>query len=346
MKNLNCFSLNKSQLGRLAGVSATTVRTYIENMGILPVDVNSKIPRYSLESSRKVLKRLVAERHPVKNQIHTFFNFKGGVGKTTFAYQVSPILALLGYNVLVIDADPQYNLTTAFGVYHDVETGTPISEDEMSEIKTLYDVLFHNFPIEGSIIEIFEGLSLIPSNLSMTRLDQELFTTTRREEQFKEVLSPLKKKYDFILIDANPSISNTNLNAINAADIINVIAELQVFSLSSTNMLIGELETFFLEKMKKEMPYMNIVPNKYNPKDVSSIKAAVALKEAFCNFIRPGFYVRQSSDFNRSSASTVPLIFMSNKTSNALADTLELVDEILYISSSSKERNLNNEEAA
>lgn len=110
-------------------------------------------------------------------------------------------------------------------------------------------------------------------------------------------------------------------------------------------MLISELETFFLEKMKKEMPNMNIVPNKYNPKDVSSIKAAVALKEAFSEFIRPEFYVRQSADFNRSSAATVPLIFMSNKSSNALADTLELVDEILYLSSS-KERLVNNEEAA
>jgi len=340
------FGLNKSQIARLAGVSATTVRNYIEELDLLPTGGSRKIPKYSLKDCRKVLKRVLASKYPIDKKIHTFFNFKGGVGKTTFAYQVSSALALYGYDVLVVDTDPQYNLSTAFGVYLDNESGEPVSEEEMSEIKTLYDVITYKYPVENAILEVFDGLSLIPSNLNLTRLDQELFTTTRREEQFSEIIKPLKDKYDFIILDANPSISNTNLNAINASDVINIVAELQVFSLSSTNMILSELEEFFIEKMKKNLPILNIIPNKYNSKDVSSLKATSALKEIYSEYIRPAFHVRQSSDFNRSSAEMVPLVFGSSKNSNALHDTLELIDEILYISCDKKERTILDEEAA
>tara|TARA_A100000171_G_C2140103_1_gene154481 strand:- start:2530 stop:3570 length:1041 start_codon:yes stop_codon:yes gene_type:complete len=338
MQNLKDFGLNKSQIGRLSGVSATTIRNYVEDLCIQPINQQKKIPKYSLSSCRKILKKAVSEKYPIKNKIHTFFNFKGGVGKTTFAYQVSSIFALLGYEVLVIDTDPQHNLTTAFGAYNDSDTGNLLSESEISEMRTLYDVIAHNYPIRSSIIPVFEGLSLIPSSLALTRLDQELFTTTRREEQFKDLLTPLKNNYDLIILDANPSISNTNLNAINAADVINIVAELQIFSLSSTNMLLTELEEFFIKKMKKKLPILNIIPNKYNLKDVSSLKAAAALSEAYSDLIRPNFYVRQSADFNRSSAEKIPLIFMSNKNSNALKDTIEIVDEILYVSCDKRDR--------
>lgn len=345
MMEFNEFGLNKTQLARFAGVSATTIRNYIEEMDLSPSQ-DSKIPKYSLSDSRKVLKRAFANKYPIEKKVHTFFNFKGGVGKTTFAYQVSAALSLLGYEVLVIDSDPQYNLTTAFGIYTNPETGYPISEDEMSEIKTIYDVINYRYPIENAIINVFEGLSLIPSNLSLTRLDQELFTTTRREEQFNELIKPLKEKYDFIILDVNPSISNTNLNAINASDVINIVAELQVFSLSSTNMLLSELDEFFIHKMKKNLPTLNIIPNKYNSKDVSSLRATTALKETYAQIIRPGFHVRQSSDFNRSSAEMMPLIFSANKNSYALNDTLEILDEIIYLSCPGKDRNIVSEEVA
>jgi chromosome partitioning protein len=340
------FGLNKSQLARLAGLSATTIRNYIEELEVYPTGGSKKIPKYSLVDCRKILKKAIASKFPIEKKVHTFFNFKGGVGKTTFAYQVSSTLALFGYNVLVIDTDPQYNLSTAFGVYFEGETGNPISDDKMSNIKTLYDVITYKYPVESAVIPVFDGLSLIPSNLNLTRLDQELFTTTRREEQFNEIIKPLRSKYDFIIMDVNPSISNTNLNAINASDVINVVAELQVFSLSSTNMLLTELDDFFTEKMRKSVPTLNIVPNKYNPKDVSSLKATSALKETYGNYIRDGFHVRQSSDFNRSSAEMIPLVFASNKNSNALHDTLELVDEILFLSSSNKERSILKDEVA
>jgi len=111
-------------------------------------------------------------------------------------------------------------------------------------------------------------------------------------------------------------------------------------------MLLTELDEFFNEKMKKALPTLNIIPNKYNPKDVSSLKATSALKETYGTYIRSGFHVRQSSDFNRSAAEMIPLVFSSNKNSNALHDTLELVDEILFLSCSNKERSVLTNEVA
>ncbi len=137
---------------------------------------------------------------------------------------------------------------------------------------------------------------------------------------------------------SNPNISNTNLNAVNAADIVHVVCELQAFSLSSTNLLLSELKDFFENKMKKEMPKINIIPNKYTSKDSSCLSAAAALKSIYRDFIRPEFHVRLSSDFNRSSAEGIPIPFTARKNSIAMEDLLEVVDEIIVLSSSSKHR--------
>ena len=122
-------------------------------------------------------------------KIHSFYNFKGGTGKTTICYQVATHLALCGYKVLVIDADAQGHLTVSFGYIDNLD------------MPTLYDGLINNRALNELIIPIFEGLDLIPGNLSLTNIDVRLREMHRQEDVLKRYMNPLKDKYDFIIFD-------------------------------------------------------------------------------------------------------------------------------------------------
>lgn len=140
-----------------------------------------------------------------------FYNFKGGTGKTTICFQVVQTLALLGFNVLAIDLDPQGHLSNLlrFG--------------RNEKVATMYDAMVDNVPIDDCIYHLFNGLDVIPSNLSLTRIEVPLSQEMHREEILYSLLTEIKDKYDFILIDTNPTISALNLNALFAADRINIV---------------------------------------------------------------------------------------------------------------------------
>ena len=134
-------------------------------------------------------------------RIITISNHKGGVGKTTSAINIGAGLNKMGKKVLLVDADPQANLTQSLG----------IEEPETS----IYGALKGDYPLEP--LEILPGLDLVGSTLDLSGAEVELSTEKRREFILKNILKPLKSKYEFIFIDSPPSLGLLTINALTAS---------------------------------------------------------------------------------------------------------------------------------
>ncbi len=129
-------------------------------------------------------------------------NHKGGVGKTTTVVNLAAALASLDRKILVVDLDPQANLTFSFGV----------SKVEES----IYDAL--KGKVEIPILELRRNLYLVPSSLDLAGAEMELNSEAGREYILKEILDPVKDDYDYVLIDCPPSLGLLTINAFTAAD--------------------------------------------------------------------------------------------------------------------------------
>jgi len=134
-------------------------------------------------------------------RIITISNHKGGVGKTTSAINIGAGLNKMGKKVLLVDADPQANLTQSLG----------IEEPETS----IYGALKGDYPIEP--MEILPGLDLVGSTLDLSGAEVELSTEKRREFILKNILKPSESKYEFIFIDSPPSLGLLTINALTAS---------------------------------------------------------------------------------------------------------------------------------
>ena len=159
-----------------------------------------------------------------KCKVIAITNQKGGVGKTTTTFNLGVALAKQGKRVLVVDVDPQSNLTTYAGWYDENElkyTLTDLMEQSMNdeEIKTKESILHHS-----------ENVDLIPSNLSLSALENSLTYAMSREYAMKNCLSSLKDKYDYIIIDCMPSLSMITTNALACSDQVIIPVQSQYLS--------------------------------------------------------------------------------------------------------------------
>ncbi len=275
--------------------------------------------KYPLSAIRELSNKMYAtHRRPIKDQIHSFYNFKGGTGKTSLSFQVAVHLSLLGFNVLCIDLDPQAHLTSIMGIPEDFNGFT------------MYDCLINGTSINEAIINCSEGLDLIPSNISTTRIEVQLNLKHKREEKLRELLFPLKKNYDFIILDTNPTISTLNMNALVASDKINIICETQPFSLNGLRILIDEMLTFFND-MKIEPKYC-IIPNKFEIKTATAQEVLGALRTEYSHYMLNAI-VRKSEDINLASKKKLPVSAFCKAKSSAFEDIMDLVHEIVTYSS-------------
>ncbi len=142
-------------------------------------------------------------------------NFKGGVGKTTSTINIGAGLHQMGKRVLLIDLDPQFNLTQSLGL---METNFPI-----------YGSLRGEYPLTP--LTITEGWDIISSSLDLIKAEIELSAEFKREEILNRLIEGLKVQYDFILIDCPPSLGLLSINAFVASDEIYVPIEAEFLAL-------------------------------------------------------------------------------------------------------------------
>ena len=157
-------------------------------------------------------------------------NQKGGVGKTTTAVNLGASLAAAEQRTLLIDCDPQGNMTTAIGFAKDPAR------------RTLYHQLILDEPIERIILKTqVEGLDLIPSDKNLVGAAVELVSMDNREFRLRALTDQLRDAYTFILIDCPPSLDLLTLNALAAADAILVPIQCEYLALEGVSELLDTL---------------------------------------------------------------------------------------------------------
>ena len=164
----------------------------------------------------------------------------------------------------------------------------------------------------------------IPSNLSLTRLEDDLAKLDNKPMKLSSCFVDIESSYDFIFIDTNPTISLLNRNVVMFSDVINVVCETQPYSLNGLKLLLEDLEKFYMH-MKIEPKDINIIPNKYEDRASSSAEAMTALRDFYSDYIKKDFAIRKSEDINISARLGKPLALFAKKNSIALEDIVELL---------------------
>jgi chromosome partitioning protein len=238
---------------------------------------DTPLARELVENSRRLVNvgaQTVAK--PSVTRIITISNQKGGVGKTTTTVNLASALASKGLKVLVIDLDPQGNASTALGI------------DHHADIKSIYEVLIDDVPIE-KVVQISPerpGLTCVPATIHLAGAEIELVSLVAREQRLRTAietyLNTTMNPPDYVLIDCPPSLGLLTVNAFVAAKEVLIPIQCEYYALEGLSQLTRSIE-MIRKHLNPELELSTILLTMYDSRTKLASQVADEVKTHFPN---------------------------------------------------------------
>ena len=236
-------------------------------------------------------------------------NHKGGVGKTTSAINIGAGLNILGKKVLLVDLDPQANLSQSLN----------LTDQE----RTIYGAIRGEYKLEP--VEVIRGLDVLPSTLDLSGAEVELSGEAGREYILRELLEPFKASYNYIIIDTPPSLGLLTINALTASTEVLIPLQAQYLALRGLTKLL-EVVDKIKKRLNKELRVGGVFITQYDNRKILN-RDVVATIEA--HFKEELFNTRIRDNIALAEAPTQGLdIFRYQPKSYGAEDYLSLCKEI------------------
>ena len=215
---------------------------------------------------------------PKEGRVIALANQKGGTGKTTTTVNLGIGLARLGQKVLLIDADPQGDLTTCLG-WQD-------QDSLQTTIATIMEKVIRDepFSVDEGILHHKEGVDLMPANIELSAMEMSLVNAMSREFTLRTYVNEVKKNYDTVLIDCMPSLGMITINALVAADRVLIPVEAAYLPVKGLQQLIKTIGRVH-RKLNPELSIMGILFTKVDRRTNFAKDIAAQIREVYGNKI-------------------------------------------------------------
>ncbi len=183
---------------------------------------------------------------------------KGGVSKTTTVHNLGASLAIMGKKVLMLDMDPQADLTSGCGLDLDVENPLPI---------TMVNCLLDRTPLKEAVVEISKKLHIVPCNIDLAEAEMKLLGVMNKDLRLKKILEPIMEAYDFVLIDCPPSLGQLTVNAFHAATEVLVPMLPEFRPLRAIPKLLETMELVLEGGANPDLTFTGVVVSRYDSRN-------------------------------------------------------------------------------
>ncbi len=243
-------------------------------------------------------------------KIISLLNHKGGVGKTTSAINIGAGLVELGQKVLLIDLDPQANLTLSLGIPRQKYT------------------IYESIRGESELVPYTakEGMDVITSSLDLSGAEMELINEAGREYILQELFQPVLEEYDYIIIDCPPSLGLLTLNALTTSDYVYIPLQTEFLALQGLTKIKQVIDKVRF-RLNKKLEIGGVIATMYDARKVLNRDVVATIQKYFGDKVFKTL-IRDNVTLAEAPAQRMD-IFSYAKSSNGAKDYLDLCKEIL-----------------
>ncbi len=242
-------------------------------------------------------------------------NQKGGVGKTTTVVNLSACVGNEGKKVLVIDADPQGNTTSGFGI------------DKNNCEYSLYNILVEDGSFSSAVIETeFKNISVCPCNMDLLGVELIIDKKENKEYILKNALSEVKDNYDFIFIDCPPALNYITINCLAAADSVIIPIQCEYYALEGVSDLTKNI-SYIKQTVNPDIKIEGVLLTMYDSRTNLSSLVSEDVKSCFPGKVYP-VAIPRNTRLGEAPSYGLPVIYYDKYCKGAVAYKL-LSEEFL-----------------